>query len=98
MSQKHQQQISDLFDSYLLTLLLNGRQVVNEDGSEQTTPLTATDLNIIRQRLRDCGMTAMVTEENPIGSIVREMKARGVRCESELPRISEADDAATKVG
>ncbi|MBT97580.1 MAG: hypothetical protein CL902_03005 [Dehalococcoidia bacterium] len=98
MSQKRQQQISDLFDSYLLSLLRDGRQVIGEDGSKQTIPLTAADLNIVRQRLRDCGMTAMVSEENPIGSIVREMKARGVKCKPELPRMSGADDAATRAG
>jgi hypothetical protein len=94
----NQQRISDLFDDVILGLLRNGREVIDEDGVTQRVPLTAADLNIIRQRLRDCGMTAIATDDNPIGNIVRELKARGANFSPEIPEVSQNDDIATRVG
>ena len=92
------QDISELFDSALLDMLKNGREMVTEDGTRERVPISAADLNIIRQRLKDCGITAVATEENPIGNIVAEMKARGMTIHNALPEVSTDDDAASSVG
>jgi len=94
----NQQQISDLFDEVLFGLLRNGREIIDDDGATQRVPLTAADLNIIRQRLRDCGMTAIATDDNPIGNIVKEMKARGVKYSLDVPEVSKDDDITSRVG
>jgi len=86
--------ISDLFDSVLLDMLKNGRETVDEDGDRVRIPPSAADLNIVRQRLRDCGITAMPTANNPIGSIIEEMKNRGMKIHRELPEVSDEADAA----
>jgi len=84
-------QMSDDFDKALLGLLKEGRKVMNRDGDLIDVPATAADLNVIRQRLKDCGITAMPTTANPIGNIVKEMQARGMK----MPELSTDDDAAT---
>jgi hypothetical protein len=87
--------LSAAFDQRLLEILKEGREIMTRDGEKQTVEASAADLNVIRQRLKDCGIEAMATDANPIGSIVKEMATRGMKFKSELPPISEEDDAAT---
>lgn len=83
--------MANLYDDYLLMLLKNGRTVVNDNGDIVQVPLSASDLNVIRQRLKDCGITAIPTNSNPIGHIVEEMQRRGRK----LPALDDSEDAAT---
>jgi hypothetical protein len=85
------EQLSDLYDQELLNVIKNGREVVDRDGNVQRIQATAADLNVIRQRLKDCGITAVPTSNNPIANIVAEMQKR----KEGLPPIDESDDAAT---
>lgn len=85
------ERMSDLYDEYLFGLLKQGRQTQTDSGEMIQAELSASDLNVIRQRLKDCGVTALPTSSNPIGHIVEEMKKRG----QSLPPIDDSDDAAT---
>ena len=80
-------QVSDGLDKRLLDLLNNGREIMTKDGELLRVEATAADLNIVRQRLKDCGVSATPTEENPIGNIIEEMKMRGVKFSPNLPDI-----------
>ena len=93
-----QNEISSLFDEALLDMLRNGRETILEDGTRERGPMTAADLNIVRQRLKDCGVTAVATDDNPIGNIVAEMRARGMKINNALPEVSTDDDSASSVG
>ena len=83
--------MSDQFDQHLLSILQEGREIVTKDGEVQKVQPTAADLNVIRQRLKDCGITVGATTSNPIGNIVAEMQRRGMS----LPELDQSDDAAT---
>lgn len=84
--------MSDAFDNALLDILRGGREVVTRDGERVTIPATAADLNVIRQRLKDCGITAEAMDDNPVGNIVDEMRRRGLK----LPELDTTeDDVAT---
>ena len=85
-------QMSDAFDAILLDILKNGRVIVNREGNVERVQATAADLNVVRQRLKDCGITAELTDSNPIGNIVEEMQRRGLK----LPELDmEGSDAAS---
>jgi hypothetical protein len=85
-------QMSGAFDAILLDILKNGREVVDREGNVERVQATAADLNVVRQRLKDCGITAELTDTNPIGNIVEEMQRRGLK----LPALDmEGDDAAS---
>jgi len=71
--------MADQFDRALLKVLKDGRTVVGSDGEEKVIDATAADLNVIRQRLKDCGMTVMAEESSPIKNIVDEMRRRQLR-------------------
>lgn len=71
--------MADAFDGHLLNVLKKGRVVLLPDGSKEQVEATAADLNVIRQRLKDCGVTAMVDDASPIRNIVEEMKRRNLR-------------------
>tara|TARA_Y100001973_G_scaffold12595_1_gene17486 strand:- start:323 stop:598 length:276 start_codon:yes stop_codon:yes gene_type:complete len=87
----HLERMSDDFDKALLGLLKDGRKIMNKDGDLVDMPATAADLNVIRQRLKDCGITAVPTGANPIGNIVKEMQARGMT----MPPLNDEEDLAT---
>jgi hypothetical protein len=83
------------FDARMSDLLQNGREVMTKDGDVERVEATAADLNVIRQRLKDCGMVDQPADTNPIGSIIDEMKARGMKFSDTLPNIPGEPDAAT---
>ena len=83
--------LSDLYDQHLLKVLVDGREIVTKDGELLKVEPTAADLNVIRQRLKDCGITSVPTANNPIGNIVAEMSRKGLK----LPDLDNEDDAAT---
>ena len=85
------EKMSDAFDSELLKILQEGREVVTKEGEVVKVGASAADLNVIRQRLKDCGITVGATTNNPVGNIVAEMQRRGMS----LPELDGADDAAT---
>lgn len=88
-------QLSQHFDQALLDTLVNGRKTMTREGEEIVVDATAADLNVIRQRLKDCGITTQATDNNPLGSIIQEMKSRGMSFGSDLPEIGPGEDAAT---
>lgn len=91
MSDLHKH-MSDAFDKELLRLLTRGREVVNRDGDRELIEPTAADLNVIRQRLKDCGITVEANATNPVGNIVEEMRRRGMK----MPVLDlDGEDAAT---
>ena len=80
------------FDKLLLSVLKQGRQIMDKEGNPQTVEASAADLNVIRQRLKDCGITSMATQGSPIGNIVEEMRKRKLK----MPDLdTQYDDAAT---
>lgn len=83
--------MGNAFDEALLGVLQNGRQVMDKDGNVETIEPSAADLNVIRQRLKDCGVTAMATSGSPIGNIVEEMRQRKLK----LTALDDSEDAAT---
>jgi S1-C subfamily serine protease len=79
--------LSDQLDNRLLDLIKNGRKIMTKDGDLVQVEATAADLNIVRQRLKDCGISTNPTEENPIGAIINEMKANGHKFKANLPAL-----------
>lgn len=89
------ERLSDELDKALLDVLVNGREIMTPDGP-QRLQASAADLNVIRQRLKDAGVSAVATEENPIGSLIREMQSRGVKLQPQLPPIADTPDQAVE--
>lgn len=86
------EQIAKIYDQTLLTMLEEGREIVDQKTGEiRQVQVTAADLNVIRQRLKDCGVTDVNASSSPIGSIIEEMKLRNLK----LPDVDTGDDAAT---
>ena len=86
------EKVSSMYDKVLLSILQEGREIVDvKSGEIKQVQATAADLNVIRQRLKDCGITASPTSSNPIGNILTEMRNRNLK----LGEIDESDDAAT---
>jgi hypothetical protein len=85
------EEMGDQFDRALLGVLKKGRQVMDKEGQVQVVEASAADLNVIRQRLKDCGITSMATSGSPIGNIVEEMRKRNLK----MPEIDHGEDAAT---
>ena len=74
--------MASAFDNYLLTLVREQRKtVVDDNGVEAQVPLSAADLNVIRQRLKDCGITSTAAPASPIANIVAEMRKRQLKIE-----------------
>ena len=86
-----QKQMSDLFDTMLVKLLKEGREVMSRDGDIVKLDASAADLNVVRQRLKDCGITAIATEDNQVGDILKQMHQRGLK----LVDLDDTPDAAT---
>lgn len=86
------EKVSSKYDKVLLNILEEGREIVDtRTGEIKQVQATAADLNVIRQRLKDCGITASPTASNPIGNILSEMRNRNLK----LGDIDESEDAAT---
>jgi len=84
--------LSNTFDNLILDILKNGREIVTKGGDIIKVQATAADLNVARQRLKDCGISAEATDNNPIGNIIEEMQHRGMK----MPGLdTESDDVAT---
>jgi len=83
------EQMGDRFDEMLLSMLQEGRETMDRDGNVVKVQPTSADLNVIRQRLKDCGITSVPTEESPIANIVAEMAKR------RLPELNDEPDLAT---
>lgn len=90
-SEKELEDLANGFDRHLHKVLKDGREVMNRDGELTRVEATAADLNVIRQRLKDCGITSVGTQGSPIGNIVEEMRKR----ELKLPPLDTDDDVAT---
>ena len=86
--------LGDEFDKRLLHVLREGRQVITREGEQVQAEATAADLNVIRQRLKDCGVTAVPVNASPIGNIVAEMAKRNLQ----LSELDDTDDLATAEG
>ena len=86
------EKVSAMYDKVLLGILEEGREIVDtRTGEIKQVQATAADLNVIRQRLKDCGITTSPTASNPIGNILTEMRNRNLK----LGAFDESDDAAT---
>lgn len=86
------EKVSSKYDKVLLNILEEGREIVDtRTGEIKQVQATAADLNVIRQRLKDCGITVSPTASNPIGNILSEMRNRNLK----LGDIDESEDAAT---
>lgn len=81
--------MGDRFDEMLLSMLEGGRETMDRDGNIVKVQPTSADLNVIRQRLKDCGITSVPTEDSPIANIVAEMAKR------RLPELNDDSDYAT---
>lgn len=87
--------ISNALDRQLLEILDNGRETMTRDGDVVTLPPTAADLAVVRQRLKDCGITAAPTENNIIGKILDAYRDRGEDIpNNKLPDIDAGEDSA----
>ena len=86
------EKVSAMYDRHLLRILEEGREIVDtKTGEIKQVEATAADLNVIRQRLKDCGITASPTASNPIGNILTEMRNRNLK----IGELDNTDDAAT---
>ena len=86
--------LGDEFDQRLLKVLRDGREVITREGEVVQAEASAADLNVIRQRLKDCGITAVPVNASPIGNIVAEMAKRNMT----LPDLDDTDDLAVVGG
>jgi hypothetical protein len=73
------EEIHRLLSSTMLDILRNGRQVVTQDGTVQRVTPTSSDLNAIRGFLKDHGINAVRTRDNPLNDLVAEMTKRAGR-------------------
>jgi hypothetical protein len=86
--------LGDEFDQRLLKVLRDGREVITREGEVVQAEASAADLNVIRQRLKDCGITSVPVNSSPIGNIVAEMAKRNMK----LPDLDDTDDLAVAEG
>ncbi len=87
------EKLSDELDKALLDVLVNGREIMTQDGPVRMQA-SAADLNVVRQRLKDAGVSAVATDENPIGSLIREMQSRGVNIQPQLPPMDDITEGS----
>ena len=92
MGKSIEAQIAEIFDKQLLELLKNGRRVTDEKGNVHKEPLGPRDLQVIRQSLKDLGISAIAAADNPIGSLVDEMKAHGLKIHKGIPELPDDDE------
>lgn len=94
-NEQRYEEMHRLLSSTMLDILRNGRQVVGDDGSVQRVTPTSADLNAIRGFLKDHGITAPRTKDNPLNDLVAEMTRRGGRMNAErLARGIDGEDEA----
>ena len=86
--------LGDEFDQRLLKVLRDGREVITREGEVVQAEASAADINVIRQRLKDCGITAVPVNASPIGNIVAEMAKRNMT----LPDLDTTADFAVAEG
>ena len=79
------------FDQALLKILREGRRIMDKNGEVQQVEASAADLQVIRQRLKDCGVTSVPTQGSPIANIVEQMSKTGFK----LHDLDDSDDSAT---
>lgn len=77
-NEREYEEIHRLLSATMLDILRNGRQVVAPDGSPQRVTPTSADLNAIRGFLKDHGINAVRTKDNPLNDLVAEMTRRAV--------------------
>jgi hypothetical protein len=74
--------MADAFDRHLLCMVQAGKKhALDAEGNIVEAPLTAADLNVVRQRLKDCGITSLATPNSVVGSIVEAMRERQLKIE-----------------
>jgi len=89
--------MADRFDKQLLKMIKSGKKMVlGHDGTPTEVDLTAADLNVIRQRLKDCGITSARTKGSTIDQLAEAMGGDSFKFPApQLPEVPEGDDAAT---
>ena len=93
------EEMADALDRAMLSMLKTGKKtIMGHDGSPTEVDLTAADYNVIRQRLKDCGITTPRAKGNPIDELARRMGGEGDTLKfpgADLPDLDDAPDAAT---
>jgi len=82
--------LAHLYDKQLLKILQEGRQTLTREGEVIRVEATAADLNVIRQRLKDCGITSTASVDSPVANIVEEWRKRGLN----IPEMDATEDVA----
>ncbi len=83
-------EIAKLYDQELLRLLKDGRTTTDKTGNPIHVEANAADLNVIRQRLKDCGITEASDTQSTISETLLRLRGQGMS----LPPISEDNDHA----
>mgnify|MGYP000855393475 CR=1 FL=1 len=90
--------LSDGLDKALLDVLTNGQVVIDPaTGNPVKVTPSAAMLNVIRGRLKDCGVTANpAAGNNPISDLMKRARETGLKLHrGDLPPLSTEPDAAT---
>jgi hypothetical protein len=74
--EREYEELHRLLSATMLDILRNGRETVSADGSVQRVTPTSADLNAIRGFLKDHGINAVRTKDNPLNDLVAEMTRR----------------------
>ena len=93
-------QAADIYDELLLKIVREGVPLTDAagnpvlvDGKPVMGPPSAAMLNVIRGRLKDCGITSDASQSSsPIAKIATHLAA--AQKGAKLPRLSDDDDAA----
>lgn len=88
-------QMAEELDRTLLDVLKNGQTIAGPDGKPVTLTPSAAMLNVIRGRLKDCGITSDASNpESTIHQLAEEARQAGLKL-GPMPPVSEEPDELT---
>jgi hypothetical protein len=91
------QAAAEAFDNLLLKIVTEGQTVVDDEGNVQKVDPTAAMMNVIRQRLKDAGISGASPQSKTkgLGGVRQKLIDQGKLKLSGLPPVSDEDDRAT---
>jgi hypothetical protein len=95
------QKTAEAFDAILLKIVTEGQTVLDDEGNVQKIDPTAATLNVIRQRLKDAGIsgTAPNSKTRGLGAVRERLRQQGklrLAGDGKLPPVGEGEDAASE--
>ena len=95
-----QKSLSDAVDTVLLEIIRNGRTTEETDHAGNVTVVkrqpAAADIMAAIKRLQQCGVApaGAIDDKGPVGSIIAELRKKGMRFPGGMPPITEEEDEA----